>query len=66
MNNNIKFYRKKKGISQEELAARSGVSRTTLSYLETGKQKDITNSTMHNIADALGYSVYTIFFKERV
>ena len=60
--NKIRFYRQKLGMSQEELAEKSGVSRVTISYLETGKQPVVTNETMMKIANALEKSVKTIFF----
>ena len=34
MKNKVKYYREMKGISQEELAETSGVSRTTISGFE--------------------------------
>lgn len=33
----IKFLREEKGLSQEELAQRMGISRTTISKIENGK-----------------------------
>lgn len=60
----IKEYREAKGISQEQLAEISGVSRTIISLLETGKTTVTTNSTMKKIAAALGEKVSTIFFNE--
>lgn len=58
--------RKEKNISQEELALKSGVSRTIISALETGKSTVTTNITMQKIADALGETVSSIFFDEVV
>ena len=50
-------------MSQEELAIRSGVSRTTISDLENQKDINITNATMKKIAiDGLKSSVMDIFF----
>jgi len=37
MGNNIKKYRQKTGITQEELANRVGVRRETIVFLEQGK-----------------------------
>lgn len=34
---NIKFYRMKQGLSQEELAEKTNVSRDTISNIETGR-----------------------------
>lgn len=63
MNNKIKEKREKIGITQEELAVKSGVSRTTISDLENHKNVNITNATMKKIAiDGLESSVMDIFF----
>jgi len=48
----IKKIRKKKGITQEQLAERAGLNRTHLYRLETGKQS-MTLRTLKIIADAL-------------
>lgn len=62
MGNMIKEIRKRKKISQEELAEKSGVSRTIISGLESGRQEVTTTATLKKIADALEYSVKEIFF----
>ena len=49
-------------MSQEELAEKSGVSRTTISELETEKKEVTTNITLERIARALGEKVSNIFF----
>lgn len=49
--NKLKDFREVAGISQEELARKSGVSRVTISMLETGAQKNITASTLSKLAD---------------
>ena len=41
------------GISQNELAARSGLAGPTLSHLLTGKRKDLKYSSLQGLADAL-------------
>lgn len=64
MNNKIKEKREKIGITQEELATKAGVSRTTISDLENHKNVNITNATMKKIAiDGLESSVMEIFFE---
>lgn len=64
MNNKIKEKREKIGITQEELANKAGVSRTTISDLENHKNVNITNATMKKIAiDGLESSVMEIFFE---
>ena len=57
----IKDVRDQKGMSQTELARKSGISRVTIWALETGKQQDTTTSTLTSIADALGVSIDEIF-----
>jgi transcriptional regulator with XRE-family HTH domain len=52
----IKRIRKRKGITQEELAERAGLNRTHLYRLEGGKQS-MTLRTLKMIADALDVGV---------
>ena len=61
MKNKLKETREEQGMSQEELAEKSKVSRTTISELETEK-KVTTNITLEKIASALGKKVSDIFF----
>ena len=49
-------------MTQEELAAKSGVSRTTIVAIESGEEKNVLASTLLKIADALGVTVQDIFF----
>jgi transcriptional regulator with XRE-family HTH domain len=58
--NNIKKYRKKYGISQEELAEKAGFHRTYIGGIERG-ERNITLDTLQAIAIALIYSIYFIF-----
>lgn len=62
MKNRVREVREEKGISQEELSEKSGVSRTTISELETEKKEVTTNITLEKIATALGEKVSNIFF----
>lgn len=62
MKNRVKEVRERKGISQEELAEKSGVSRTTISEIETQKKEVTTNITLEKIANALGVKVSYLFF----
>ena len=50
------------GMSQEELAAKSFVSRTSISGIETGSIKTTTTETLLKIARALDKKVSDIFF----
>jgi transcriptional regulator with XRE-family HTH domain len=49
----LKALRERRGLTQEQLAEKSGVSRTYLARLETGRQ-DPTLSTLEKLAKALG------------
>lgn len=53
----IKRIRKEKGISQEELAEKSGVSRPTISNLENNPDAVTTTDTLQKIALALDVNV---------
>lgn len=53
----IQELRKKKDITQEELAQKSGVSYTTLIKIERGSVQNPTVKTIKRIADALDASV---------
>ena len=64
MMNKVKEIREKKGMSQEELKEKSGVSRTIISGLEMGKIEVITNVTMERIAKALEEKVTVVFFQD--
>lgn len=62
MKNRLKEFREKKGLSQEQLAEISGISRTTISDLENEKKQVTTNVTLEKLANALGKKVTSIFF----
>lgn len=64
MGNKLKDKRKSKGLTQEELAKKSGVSRGTILALESGKSGVVTKtSTLVKLASALDSTVADIFFK---
>lgn len=62
MENKLKEVREEQGMSQEELAKISQVSRTTISELESKKKKVTTNVTLEKIAKALNKKISDIFF----
>ena len=62
----IKEVREQKKMTQEQLAEKSGVSRTTISGLENGKERTTTTKTLMNIARALGVSIDSLFFTDGV
>lgn len=61
---NIKERREELRMTQEELAQRSGVSRQTISSLETGKYDNVLVGTLAAIAMALDTTVDKIFYPE--
>ena len=60
----LKELREKKGLSQEELAQKSQVSRVTISNLETGKQRNITSETLMKLSSALDEPLDTFLLPE--
>ena len=62
MKNKLKEVREKSGMSQEALAEKSGVSRTTISLLEGGKAVVTKTNTLTKLSDALEGKVSDIFF----
>jgi len=57
---NLKNIRSLKGLSQEELAERSGLHRTYISFLERG-QRNPTLTTIYKLASVLDINVRTFF-----
>ncbi len=57
----IRYFREELRLSQQELAAKSGVSRATISGLESGSITVTTTDTLIKIAAALGKKVSEIF-----
>ncbi len=49
----IKEHRKRRGLTQIELAKISGVGRATIAALETGKRKRVHPATVRKLARAL-------------
>ena len=62
MNNQIRSLRTDKGLSQEELARRCGVTRQTVNAIENNKY-DPTLSLAFRLADALGTTVDALFLR---
>ena len=60
MENQIRVLRKEKGISQEDLARRCGVSRQTINAIENNKY-DPTLSLAFRLARELGVTVDGLF-----
>ena len=57
----IKEMRKKRHLTQEELAKKANVSRGTIALLESGKC-ETTTKTLKKIATALDTTMETLFF----
>ena len=53
--------REKLGMTQEELAEKSGISRTTISMLENGHSSCVKTVTLIKLADTLGQRVSDLF-----
>lgn len=66
MKNKLKEMREKACMSQAALSLRSGVSRTTISLIETNALTNIESNTMLKLAIALDCDIGDIFFKETV
>jgi len=62
----VKELRESKGMTQEELEIKSGVSRQTISAIENNKCGDVKAGTLVAIARALGTTIDAIFFPEGV
>lgn len=62
----IKEKREQKRMTQEELSAKSGVCRATISGLENGTLRATTTKTLVKLAKALDTTVDQIFFHEAV
>ncbi len=56
---NLRTVRAFKGIGQDELAAKSGINRTSISLLENGYRRPRRN-TVEKLAEALGVEVETL------
>ena len=54
---NLRVARARLGLSQKELAEKSGVCEATISFLESAKHEMIRMSTLQKLADVLGVPV---------
>lgn len=59
--NNLAKIRKMRKMTQEELAAKSGVSRATIALIETNKLHTSKLTTLQSLAKALDSTITEIF-----
>lgn len=62
----IKDRRLELHMTQEELSEKSGVSRQTISSLETNDEYSVSTKTLTRIASALDTTVSSLFFESAV
>lgn len=60
--NKLCAYRKKRKLTQAELAEKSGVSRATIAGIESGAIKNVKSDTLLKLSSALNVGVTKIFF----
>lgn len=60
---NLRRVRRSLDITQEELSRKSGISRATISTLESGTATDTTVGTITKLAEALGVNVSDLFLQ---
>lgn len=60
LGNRIVALRKDRGMSQEQLAADSGIDRSHMGFIEQGRRKP-TISTLHKITKTLGINMEDLF-----
>ncbi len=62
--NNIKIFRKEKGMTLKEMAEKVGITAGYLCHLEKGSRSNPSIDVMKKIAEELGKTVSEIFFTE--
>jgi len=62
LNFKLREMRKEENLTQEELAEKSGVSRVTISQIESGQTNCVKTDTLVKLADALNKKVGDLFF----
>lgn len=56
----IKYWREKRGVTQEKLASKAGLHLTTIGKIEAGMRQGRDITTLQKIADALGISLNSL------
>lgn len=59
----IRILRKERGMSQQELAKRAGINRTTIARIETGVFKSLSLHNLEQVAEGLGLDLSTLLLK---
>ena len=62
--NEIRKYRKEKGMTMKEMAEKCGISIGYLSHLEKGSRNNPSKEVMKNIAVVLNKSIPEVFFSK--
>ena len=57
----VEEFRKRRGMTQEQLAEKSGISRQTINDIETDNEKTVKSSTLLKLAKALETTVQDLF-----
>lgn len=61
LNNRLKEYRESHGMTQEDLAEKTGISRATISRIENNREVNLTMKTIAKIASVFGVEPSIIF-----
>lgn len=59
----VEELRKGKGMTQEELAKKSGISRQSISAIEKNRVSQVKSGTLLAIAEALDTTIDNLFFR---
>lgn len=59
--NRLKAFREEHGISQADLAEKTGLSRTTISKIENNEEVNVTTQTIAKICEVFNVSPTEIF-----
>ena len=62
----LKEIREEKKMTQEELEAKSGISRQTISAIENNRAENVMVGTLLALANALGTTLDSLFFQKAV
>ena len=54
LGHNLRHHRRRKKLSQVQLAEASGVSRSVIAVVESGRRRNIATATLERLATALG------------